>query len=286
MSLPRSEAIADDADLGELHVRRRRFFELLEEPSGNRAAVLGIVGALSFFAAWQILHLLTPESGQRFLPSVGDVLGQLYVLFSEKGFLGDVAVSCVRIFGSFFLASAIAVPLGIAMGCFGNFRALVNPTVSGWRYLPAASFIPLLLVWLGPSEGSKIGLLFLGVIFFLIAMILDNTRAVQRELIEAALTMGASRKRIVLEVVVPAVAPSVIDSMRTMIAVGWTYLVIAEIVGAQDGIGAVMMRAGRFLHVDIIMAGILMIGILGVATDLLFRFAQHMLFPWTRMRKG
>jgi NitT/TauT family transport system permease protein len=192
----------------------------------------------------------------------------------------------MRIFGSFFLASLIAVPLGIAMGCFANLRALVNPTVSGWRYLPAASFIPLLLVWFGPTETAKMGLLFLGVVFFLVAMVLDNTEAVENALIEAALTMGASRTRIVFSVVVPAAMPAVIDSMRTMIAVGWTYLVIAEIVGAQAGIGAVMMRAGRFLNVDIIMAGILMIGILGVLTDLLFRGLQRVLFPWNVERRA
>jgi len=273
-------------EIGDVHVQKKQFLKFLDEPSGLRAAVLGVIGAAAFFAIWQVAHLLTPESGKRFLPAVNEVLAQLYLLYTERGFLSDVLISCGRIFGSFFLACAVAVPLGILMGCFANLRALINPTVSGWRYLPAASFIPLLLVWLGPSEGSKMGLLILGVIFFLIAMILDNTRAVQREFIEAALTMGASRKRIVMEVIVPAVAPSVIDSMRTMIAVGWTYLVIAEIVGAQDGIGAVMMRAGRFLRVDTIMAGILMIGILGVATDMLFRSAQHVLLPWTRPRKG
>lgn len=261
------------------------FFELLSPPSGRRTAMLGVIGAMLFFAAWEAGHYATPESGQRFLPSVEQVIGKLTYLFTEKGFLGDVLISCMRIFGSFFAASAVAIPIGIAMGCFGNFKALVNPTLSGWRYLPAASFIPLLLVWLGPSEAAKMGLLFLGVIFFLVAMVLDNTEAVQREYIEAALTMGASRKRIVLEVVVPAAAPAIIDSMRTMIAVGWTYLVIAEIVGAQDGIGAVMMRAGRFLHVDTIMAGILMIGILGVLTDILFRIAARFLFPWNVARK-
>jgi NitT/TauT family transport system permease protein len=130
------------------------------------------------------------------------------------------------------------------------------------------------------------GLLFLGVVFFLVAMVLDNTEAVENALIEAALTMGASRTRVVLGVVVPAAAPAIIDSMRTMIAVGWTYLVIAEIVGAQAGIGAVMMRAGRFLNVDIIMAGILMIGILGVLTDILFRLLQRVLFPWNVERRA
>lgn len=281
----RSEGSDGDA-VGAVHVRRERFLELLSAPSARRTTLYGVFGALLFFAIWEIGHYLTPESGRRFLPSVEQVAGQLLFLFREKDFLGDVLISCMRIFGSFFAASAIAVPLGIAMGCFASIRILVNPTVSGWRYLPAASFIPLLLVWFGPTETAKMGLLFLGVIFFLVAMVLDNTSAVQREFIEAALTMGAKRWRIVTGVVVPAAAPAIVDSMRNMIAVGWTYLVIAEIVGAQDGIGAVMMRSGRFLHVDTIMAGILMIGILGVMTDILFRVAAHLLFPWNVERKG
>lgn len=274
-----------DGDTRANPVVRERFFELLSPASGQQAIWLGVFGAAVFFGVWEIGHYMTPESGRRFLPSVEEVVGRLAFLFFEKGFVSDVLISVGRIFGSFLTASLIAVPLGIAMGCFGKFKAVVNPTVSGWRYLPAASFIPLLLVWFGPSETAKMGLLFLGVIFFLIAMVIDNTEAVQREFIEAALTMGAKRKGVVLEVVVPAAAPAIIDSMRTMIAVGWTYLVIAEIVGAQDGIGAVMMRAGRFLHVDTIMAGIFMIGVLGVLTDILFRVLQRILFPWNVKRK-
>jgi NitT/TauT family transport system permease protein len=173
---------------------KERFFELRQVPSARRTAILGIIGAVTFFGIWEIGHYLTPESGQRFLPSVEQVVGKLIFLFADKGFAYDVAVSCMRIFGSFFGASLIAVPLGIAlgiaMGCFANFKALVNPTVSGWRYLPAASFIPLLLVWFGPTETAKMGLLFLGVVFFLVAMVLDNTEAVENALVEAALTMG------------------------------------------------------------------------------------------------
>jgi NitT/TauT family transport system permease protein len=265
---------------------RERFFDLRARISQKKIAVLGIVGAALFFAIWEAGHYMMPEAKQRFLPSVEHVLGTLFYLFVEKGFIHDVLKSCYRIFVSFFAACAIAVPLGIGMGCFAHLRAAVNPTTSGFRYLPAASFIPLLLVWFGPTDLAKMGLLFIGVIFFLIALILDNTEAVPPEFIEAALTMGAPRKQVVLGVIAPAAAPAILDSMRNMIAVGWTYLVIAEIVGAQDGIGAVMMRAGRFLHVDIIMAGIFTIGLLGVLTDLLFRAARRVLFPWSISQRG
>ena len=269
-------------------VRRRRgpVLRLLTPTGPKETLALGVCGALVFFLIWEAAHYATPEESRRFLPSPQHVMSTLVTLIVERNFLRDVAISAYRIFASFFAACLVAVPLGMLMGCFPRVRAFVNPTVSGARYLPAASFIPLLLVWFGPTDAQKMALLFLGVIFFLVALVLDNTESVQKELTEAALTMGASRWEIVINVVGRAASPAIVDSMRNMIAVGYTYLVIAEIVAAQDGIGAVMMRAGRFLRVDVIMAGILAIGILGVATDILFRIAAHCLFPWNRRLKS
>jgi len=262
----------------------RKFLELRHDPSRIYTLFLGLIGAAVFVGVWEAGHYLTPEEGRKFLPSAEEVIYALVDLFRERDFLDDVVASCIRIFASFFSAAAVAVPLGVLMGCFGNLRALLNPTLSGWRYLPAASFMPLLLVWFGPTDTAKLALLFIGVVFFLTALILDNAESVPSEFIEAALTMGASRWEVVLNVVVPAAAPAIFDSMRNMIAVGWTYLVIAEIVGAQDGIGAMMMRAGRSLSVDMIMAGILTIGVLGVMTDILFRIVARLLLPWAVSR--
>lgn len=247
---------------------------------------LGTAGALIFLGIWELGHLMTPVEGQRFLPSPIRVIYVLYDLLAHKGFIYDIAKSVQRIFVSFFLACAIAVPLGIAMGSSPFFRNLLGPIFSAARYLPAASFVPLLLVWFGPTDIQKLALLVLGVVFFLVALIQDNAAAVPQDLIESARTMGASNRRTIREVIIPSAAPTIFDSMRNMIAVSWTYLVIAEIVAASDGIGAVMMRAGRFLNVDIIMAGILTIGILGVATDLLFKGAAFLIFPWMNVRKG
>jgi NitT/TauT family transport system permease protein len=260
--------------------------QLLVTLSGKQTMTYGLIGALVFFGLWEVAHLLTAEEAKRFLPSPLSVVQALITLIQEKDYMADVGISAYRIFGSFFIACAIAVPLGILMGCFAPIRALINPVISGARYLPAASFIPLLLVWFGPTDSQKMALLVLGVVFFLIALILDNTEAVAKELIEAAQTMGASRREIVINVVGRAASPAIMDSMRNMIAVAYTYLVIAEIVAAQDGIGAVMMRAGRFLKVDVIMAGILTIGIMGVLTDIVFRVTAHYAFPWNRKRKG
>lgn len=263
---------------------RARMLEFRAKPGPAQTVVLAAIGVCAFFAVWQLAHSVTSQVNQKFFPSPLQVLGALYALFAEKDFLADVLKSCYRVFASFSLATLVAVPVGLLMGSFKSVRALLGPVVSAWRYLPAASFIPLLLVWFGPNDTSKLALLFLGVIFFLIALIVDNTASVPNEFIEAGLTMGASRTKVLAGIIVPAAAPAIMDSLRNMIAVCWTYLVIAEIVGAQDGIGAVMMRAGRFLNVDVIMAGILTIGILGVITDMLFRVIARLSMSWAFKR--
>jgi len=264
---------------------REKFFSIRGTVSGRQGFILGLLGLISLFALWQIGHWLTPELQRKFLPGVDEVVSKIIYLLTNKNFISDIGVSLYRIYLSFFVACLVAVPLGLIMGCFVKVRALVNPTVGGLRYLPAASFVPLLLVYLGPTDTAKMALLFLGCVFFLIALILDNVLAVPKEFVESAQTMGADRKHIVLRVALPAAAPHILDSMRNMIAVSWTYLVIAEIVAATDGIGAVMMRGAKFLHIDIIMAGILTIGVLGVLTDILFRYASRFLFPYVYARK-
>ena len=264
---------------------KEKFFSVRGTVSGRQGFVLGLLGLVSLFALWQIGHWATPELQRKFLPGVDEVVGKIIYLLINKDFISDIGVSLYRIYLSFFVACLVAVPLGLIMGCFVKVRALVNPTVGGLRYLPAASFVPLLLVYLGPTDTAKMALLFLGCVFFLIALILDNVLAVPKEFVESAQTMGADRKHIILRVALPAAAPQILDSMRNMIAVSWTYLVIAEIVAATDGIGAVMMRGAKFLHIDIIMAGILTIGVLGVLTDILFRNASRFLFPYVYTRK-
>ena len=264
---------------------KEKFFSVRVTVSGRQGFVLGLLGLVSLFALWQLGHWATPELQRKFLPGVDEVVGKIIYLLINKDFISDIGVSLYRIYLSFFVACLVAVPLGLIMGCFVKVRALVNPTVGGLRYLPAASFVPLLLVYLGPTDTAKMALLFLGCVFFLIALILDNVLAVPKEFVESAQTMGADRKHIILRVALPAAAPQILDSMRNMIAVSWTYLVIAEIVAATDGIGAVMMRGAKFLHIDIIMAGILTIGVLGVLTDILFRNASRFLFPYVYTRK-
>ena len=277
---------AAEAEIPKLPKPRERFLELRSRVSQRKSILYGIVGVVIFFVIWEIGHLTTPEAQQRFLPSPGTVFVTLYELLAEKGFIGDIGKSIYRIYLSYFLACVIAVPIGVLMGCFARLRALIGPTVAGWRYLPAVAFVPLLLIWFGAGDTAKMALLFLGCFWFLMVVILDNVLSVPDELVESSLTMGAGRWRVVFDVVWKYSAPTIMDSLRSLAAIGWTYLVVAEIVAATDGIGAVMMRAGRFLHVDVIMAGILTIGVLGILTDIAFRLTSRLMFPYNFRRRG
>ncbi|HEX9770435.1 MAG TPA: ABC transporter permease [Kiloniellales bacterium] len=287
-----SEARVQDAELslgtarldGAGLVRRQRWLEFKTPVSRSAVVALGVAVWVLFFALWEIA-VARAWVNELFMPPPHKVLIGLYELFVQNAFVIDVGISIYRIAVSFAAACLVAVPLGILMGSFRRIEAFVNPLVSAWRYLPAPSFIPLLLMWFGTGDEQKIALLFIGVLWFLITLIMDHVKAVRTELIETAMTLGGDRWQILWTVVIPASMPNIVVAMRQMLAVSWTYLVIAEIVAATTGIGAVMMRAKRFLHVDKIMASIIIIGLLGLLFDYLFRLAHRLLFPYLDERE-
>jgi NitT/TauT family transport system permease protein len=265
--------------------RKQRLFEFKKPIPVPRAIALGIAIWVIFFAIWEVVNL-AGWSSDLLLPTPQTVVVKLYELFAYDEFLIDVLVSIYRIVVSFSIVCLIAIPLGILMGSFQTVEKFFNPLVSAWRYLPAPSLIPLLLMWLGAGDESKLALLVLGAIWFMLTLIMDHTKAVRNELLETSVTLGGSRWQVLWTVVVPAVMPNVLIAMRQMLAISWTYLVIAEIIAATDGIGAMMIQAKRFIHVDKIMAGILMIGILGLLFDFLFRYLHRVLFAYLDERES
>lgn len=263
-------------------VRRKKadyWFDFNQTLPGGQRLVLGTFGWLAFLLLWQITSQmeLAPD---RLYPGPTAVFASLKELFLEQGFFNDVISSVTRIVASFAIAVLIALPIGLLMGSFARVDGVLNPLLGAWRYLPAPAFIPLLLMWLGTGDTQKITLLLMGVVFFLVIMLADVTRQTPRVLIETAKTLGGGRRIILWTVLFRHSLPGYVDTCRQMLAVSWTYLVIAEIVAATDGIGAMMMRAKRFVHVDDIMAGIVTIGVLGLLFDVLFRLVYRKCFPY------
>lgn len=260
--------------------RRGRWFEFQAPLSTPAKIALAILAWALFLGIWQV----APRSPQMaaLVPPPTKVAETLVELFTEKKFLADIAQSLQRVGISFALAVAVALPLGLLMGAFPAVEGFFNPIVSPFRYLPAPSFIPLLLAWLGTGDEQKIALLFIGVVWFLISLLMDDAKRVPLALIEASRTLGADRRQALFSVILPAALPYFLDTIRQMLAVSWTYLVIAEIVAATDGIGAVMMRAKRLVRMDTIIACILTIGALGFLSDLLLRGLRWWAFPYLR----
>ncbi len=267
------------ADTSRTRRSPRRWFDFNQTLKGGQRLLLGSLGWFGFFLLWQITSQmeLAPD---RLYPGPAAVFGSLWELFAEKNFLSDVLSSVTRIVLSFAIAVLLALPIGLLMGSFARVDGVLNPLLGAWRYLPAPAFIPLLLMWLGTGDTQKITLLLMGVVFFLVIMLADVTRQTPKVLIETAKTLGGGRRTTLWTVVFRHSLPGYVDTCRQMLAVSWTYLVIAEIVAATDGIGAMMMRAKRFVHVDDIMAGIVTIGVLGLLFDVLFRLLYRTCFPY------
>jgi len=158
--------------------------------------------------------------------------------------------------------------------------SVVEPTVGFVRYLPVPAFVPLCILWFGLGDTAKIVVIFLGTFFQLILLIEDVSRAVTRDYFEAALTLGANRGELIRRILWPASLPGVVSACRTAIGWAWTYLVVAEIAGATSGIGFRIMQAQRFVETPKVFAGIVIIGVLGMTTDLLIHAFQKSYFRW------
>ena len=234
---------------------------------------------IAFFALWCLLSygaFISPI----FLPTPTQVAMELVELFTQKDFHLDIATSVQRVLGGFALAAALAVPLGILMGSFRPFDALISPFSAFIRFMPAAAFIPLIILWVGIDYSQKVAVIFMGVFFYMLNMIAERVAEVPKDLIETAYSLGATRTQILFRVITPASVPGILESLRTMVGAAWTYLVVAELVAAETGIGYRIIEAQRYLQTDRVIAGILVIGAIGLLTDLLFRLLIRLATPW------
>jgi NitT/TauT family transport system permease protein len=259
--------------------RSRRYLTPKRAVPRTLVAVLGVLGFATLIAAWAVLAYGGFISSY-FLPKPTTVAHSEYLLFADQGFLSDVWASGFRIMAGFLLAAVVAIPVGIAIGSFRVVQAFLEPPIAAIRYMPASAFIPLFIIWFGIANGEKIAVIFMGVFFPLTLMIADVSANVPAELLDMSYTLGAQRRHVFLQVLVPACWPGVLDSLRIGVGWAWTYLIVAELVAADTGIGHVILQANRFLQTDVIIAGIVTIGALGLITDGVFRWLYRVLFPY------
>ncbi len=244
-----------------------------------RRVLWGLLPFVALAAVWTLLGHAAHVPPQ-FLPPLERMPGALREMFSEEGFFGDILISCMRVLLGFLFAVLLATPLGVWMGYSRRAGQTLEPILGFIRYMPVPVFIPICILWFGSGDLEKMVIIFLGGFFQLSLMVRDAAGAVKAEYYEAATMLGAPRRDLVLRVLWQAAKPQIFNSYRICIGWAWTYLVVAEIVGATNGVGYYIIKAQRYLMVPKIFAAMVLIGVLGMMTDIVFAAAYTLFFPW------
>ena len=246
--------------------------------SSSKAAI-GAASVITLFMAWEAVARIGGAS-PKFLPPPSLVAMTLWHMLTEQQLLWHAGVSTLRVWSAFLLASLMAVPIGILMGSFRVVGAALEPVIDFIRYLPVPALVPLSIIWFGVGEETKIFLLWLGTFFQLVLLVADDVRRVPHEYQEIASTLGAPRWRRLFDVSLPAMMPTLVDNMRITLGWCWTYLIIAEIVAANSGLGFVIWQARRYFKTPEVMAGVLVIGLIGLLTDQIVRALHRRWFAY------
>jgi len=220
----------------------------------------------------------------QFLPSPSKVIEAFGRLWSTRELLKDTVASLWRVGVGFLFAAIFSIPVGVLMGSFPSIRALLEPLFGLMRYMPAPAFIPLLILYLGIGEEPKITLIFIGVFFFNSLMVMDTVKFVPKDLIEATYMLGGNRWATLTQVILPHVLPGIIDACRINLAAAWQLVIVSELIAATEGLGRRISVAGRFLRTDEIFVGLIVIGVIGLAFDLLFQYLLRVSCKWASQK--
>jgi NitT/TauT family transport system permease protein len=259
--------------------RRTDYFALRAPLPKSMSLWLGFVAPVGVLLAWCVVTYggLAPPD---FLPTPTETVRGTVQLFVQYELGRAILVSTRRIALAFLMAAGLAFPLGVLMGSFEPLNRIFEPVMAPLRYMPISAFIPLLILWFGIYEKQKIAFLFLGVFVYLLPVVVSAIRAVPDELIQTALTLGATKAQVVRTVLVPAALPEIFDSFRVMNAISWTYVILAEAVNPERGLGYMVELARTHQKASWSFAGLLVIGGIGLLTDAFIRGISQVLFRW------
>ena len=252
-------------------------------PSEGSSRLISAVTICVLFLAWLVITsvgLVKPL----FLPSPQAVFAKFVEVsvhgFSNSTLLEHTSISLYRIFTAFFLACVTAIPIGIGMGVSRVMSGIFDPPVEFYRPLPPLAYLPLVIIWFGIGEFPKIFLIYLAMFAPIAISARAGVRSASIESINAAYSMGASSLQVVWHVVLKSALPEIFTGMRIGIGVGWTTLVAGEMVAATRGLGFMVLNAAEFLASDVVIMGIIVIGLFAFAFDRLMRYLERVFVPW------
>ena len=252
-------------------------------PGEGSSVAISVVTIVSLFALWFAItemELIKPL----FLPKPLTVFQQFVEYATgtanDKPLWDHFLASMLRVFSAFLFACVTAIPVGIAMGMSRVARGIFDPPIEFYRPLPPLSYLPLIIIWFGIDELPKVLLIYLACFAPLALAARSGMRSASQEQMHAAYSMGASYWQVILHVVLPSALPEILVGMRIAIGFGWTTLVAAEMVAAHTGLGQMVLNASNFLRTDIVVMGIIVIGIVAYLFDLLMRWVERVVVPW------
>ncbi len=219
-----------------------------------------------------------------FLPSPAQVLSRLALLWSSGQLFIDIGISVYRITFGFLISTAVALPIGILIGSYSRWEAAIEPFVDFIRYMPVVAFVPLTILWAGTGDVQKLLIIFIGTFFQQVLLVMDNVKSVPKDFINLGRTLQMPEWRILQRIVLPSALPAIWDSMRISLGWAWTWLVVAELVAATSGLGYRITTAQRYFQTDLIFGYLLILGILGLTTDQVMKYAGRKLFKYLNVR--
>lgn len=257
-----------------------RLFEIRRNVSRPARIALGITSWAVVILVWYLVteFKVVPQYS---LPSPAGVGKAFLLLWTENNLWANVVQTWWRIAQAFFWSAVIAIPLGVLMGSFRWLHGLVNPVAAPMRSMPITAFLPAFIALFGIEETMKIAFLWFGMFFYLLAIVVEDVDRVDHALIETALTLGAKRRQVVW-LMFRASFPSIFGSFRILYDIGWTYVILAEIVNARRGVGYMVEAARKFGDYDRVYAAIVAIGIAAFLFRWILTLLEKVLFPWRR----
>ena len=228
---------------------------------------------------WMLVHASGWVS-PALLPSPLEVLQTFWTHLTEGGLLVNMGMSIQRVVGGLLLGMLLAVPIGFLIGWYKPIRRFVDPLVNFFRALPPIALIPLVIVYFGIGEMAKIAILFYASFFAAVIVMYEGMSQISPVYIRVAKTLGATDMEIFLKVMVPMTVPHMLTALRVALGVAWATLVAAELVAAQEGLGAMIQNASAFFDLRAIYVGIICIGAIALMMDIAIRKLSNQLISW------
>jgi NitT/TauT family transport system permease protein len=251
----------------------------------RRAAPFSALSILLLLAAWLVGTQVADFVPPQYLPSPSALIAQ-FVELVRTGYAGtplweDVLASFLRMAAGFLLSVAVAVPLGICMGMSPPVRGFFTPIFNSLRPIPSIGLIPLMVLWFGIGQSSKIAVIFLASFLFVVLNTTEGVRTVPDGLIRAAQNLGAGRFQLFWRVILPAALPAIFTGLKTGLAVSWAVVVAAELLGAQRGLGFMIEDAATFYRINVVYVGLVLIGIFGLLMVTSINWLERRYIHWT-----